>query len=408
MGLSAIFSIIFRNRRTALLIVVQTALTLALVVNALWIMAQRIERTSRPSGVTEARIFTLRNLWIGAVNEQQPKLQVDLRNIRSASGVEDAYATDSFPLLGGGSIINISLRAEQKEPTGFATPYSVDEHALSTLGLRLVAGEWFKADDIKTGVEANATDAVIVTEPLAHALFPESSAVGQTIYIDGAMQRIKGVVGPLAIPFPEEDWNAPFSMNSVLVPRQPEESEYFYVVRTKEGAANEAVMKSLEAQLLSQDRARVLDRLKTFAEVRSEAYARDRALIVVLAVVSSLLLVITALGIFGTSNLWVISRRRDIGITRAMGARRIDVMRHFHIENLLLVGCGVLLGVFLGVAANTWTVRTFAVEQVAAWFWLIGSVAMLVLGQLGALWPALRAGAVPPAEIIRSVELGSV
>jgi putative ABC transport system permease protein len=407
-GLSAIFSIILRNRRTALLIVAQTALTLALVMNALWIMAQRIERASRPSGVMEAKIFTLRNLWIGTANEQQPKLQVDLRNIRSFSGVEDAYATDSFPLLGGGSIINIALRADQKEPTAFATPYSVDEHALSTLGLRLIAGEWFKADDIRRGVDADMTDAVIVTEPLAHALFPTTSAIGRTIYIDGVMQRIKGVVGPLALPFPEEDWNAAFSTNSVLVPKQPEENEYFYVVRTRDGVANDAVMKSLEAQLLSQDRSRVLDRLKTFAEVRSEAYARDRALIVVLGVVSSLLLVITALGILGTSNLWVISRRRDIGITRAMGARRIDVMRHFHIENLILVGCGVLIGVLLGVAGNTWTVRTFAVEQVAAWFWMIGSLAMLLLGQLGALWPALRAGAVPPAEIIRSLEVRSV
>jgi putative ABC transport system permease protein len=162
-------------------------------------------------------------------------------------------------------------------------------------------------------------------------------------------------------------------------------------------------LRDLEAHLLQLDRNRVLDRAKTFSTIRREAHARDRALIVVLGVVSVLLLVVTALGIVGTSNLWVSARRRDIGILRAMGARRRDVLRYFHSENLLLITCGVAIGVLIGVAGNAWTVRTFATGLIGGWLWLGAGLAMIGLGQLGVLAPALRAAAVPPAEAIRAV-----
>ena len=108
-------------------------------------------------------------------------------------------------------------------------------------------------------------------------------------------------------------------MNVVLLPKLIEADEAFYVVRTTMGT-QDAVLRNLEAHLLQRDRNRVLDREKTFATIRAEAYANDRALVIVLGVVAALLLVVTALGIVGTSNLWVSARRRDIGMLRAVGA----------------------------------------------------------------------------------------
>jgi putative ABC transport system permease protein len=403
MDASAMWSVIRRHYRSALLIVVQTALTLALVVNAFWIGAQRIERMSQPSGVAESDLVTVRNLFTGPDANWPARLETDLAAIRSFPGVVDAYATDSFPLLGGGSTVDIAVQPDQKDATTSAAPYSVDERALRTLGLNLVAGEWFGPLDIQRTSDPAGSDAVIVTEALARTVFPDAMAVGKTIYVGGMRHRIKGVIASIAIAFPEEDWNRAFVSNVVLIPRLMEESESFYVVRTAATETGDAVLRDLEGQLLKLDRNRVLDRAKTFSTIRRETYAHDRALIVVLAVVSMLLLVVTALGIVGTSNLWVSARRRDIGILRALGARRRDVLRYFHSENLLLITCGVAIGVLIGVAANAWTVRTFATGLIGGWFWLGAGLAMIGLGQLGVLAPALRAAAVPPAEAIRAV-----
>lgn len=402
MDVSAMWSVIRRNYRSALLIVVQAALTLALVANAFWIGAQRIERMSKPSGVAESEVVSVRNLFTGPDENWHARLQTDLAAIRAFPGVVAAYATDSFPLLGGGSILDIRLQQDQKDPTTAVAPYSVDEHALRTLGLNLVAGEWFGPLDIQRSSDPVGSDAVIVTEEVARAAFPDAIAVGKTIYFGGMRHRIKGVIAPIAIAFPEEDWNRAFSSNVVLIPRLPEESESFYVVRTATGTGD-TILRDLEARLLQLDRNRVLDRAKTFSTIRREAYARDHALIVVLGVVSALLLIVTALGIVGTSNLWVSARRRDIGILRAMGARRRDVLRYFQFENLLLITCGAAVGVLIGVAGNAWTVRTFATGLIGGWLWLSGCLTMIGLGQLGVLAPALRAAAVPPAEAIRAV-----
>ena len=401
MDWSALYSVVRRNYRSALLIVVQTALTLALVANACWIGAQRLERMSKPSGVTESDLLSVRNLWTGVDTNWRARLEADLAAIRRSPDVVEAYATDSFPLLGGGGVVDIGVQPDQKDATTVAAPYSVDEYARRTLGLNVVAGEWFGPLDIQRSSDLVGSDAVIVTEEVARRAFPDAVAVGKTIYVSGMPHRIKGVIAPIAIAFPEGDWNRAFISNVVLLPRLIEEDEAFYVVRTTMGT-QDAVLRNLEAHLLQRDRNRVLDREKTFATIRTEAYASDRALVIVLGAVAALLLIVTALGIVGTSNLWVSARRRDIGILRAMGARRRDVMRYFQSENLLLIACGVAIGTVIVVAANAWTVRTFAIGIISGWFWLGASVAMVVFGQLGVLAPALRAAAVPPAEAIRS------
>jgi putative ABC transport system permease protein len=406
MDWSALWSVVRRHKRSALLIVVQSALTLALVANAFWIGVQRLDRMSKPSGVPESELVSVRNLWTGADADWRAKVEADLTAIRRFPDVVAAYATDSFPLLGGGSIVDIGVQPDQKNPTAVAAPYSVDEHALRTLDLNVVAGEWFEPLDIQRSSDLVGSDAVIVTEEVARSVFPDAVAVGRTIYVGGRLHRIKGVIAPIAIAFPEGDWNRAFNSNVVLLPRLVAESEAFYVVRTTVGS-RDAVLRDLGVQLLQRDRDRVLDREKTFSTIRAEAYAGDRALVVVLGVVATLLLVVTALGIVGTSNLWVSARRRDIGILRAMGARRRDVIRYFQFENLLLITCGVVIGVTIGVAANAWTVRTAEAGMMDGWFWLGASAAMIALGQLGALGPALRAAGVPPAEAIRSVDLAA-
>ena len=67
----------------------------------------------------------------------------------------------------------------------------------------------------------------------------------------------------------------------------------------------------------------------------------------------------------------------------------------------------ITIGVPIGVVANAWTVRTAGAGVTDGWFWLGASAVMIALGQLGALEPALRAAAVPPAEAIRSVDLAA-
>jgi len=65
------------------------------------------------------------------------------------------------------------------------------------------------------------------------------------------------------------------------------------------------------------------------------------------------LLIVTALGITGLASFWVAQRRKQIGIRRALGATRGDILRYFQSENFLIVTFGIALGIVLAFAINT-------------------------------------------------------
>src|SRR4029077_13991623 len=104
------------------------------------------------------------------------------------------------------------------------------------------------------------------------------------------------------------------------------------------------------------DRGRVLDQSQTLTAARAEAYLDDRGLVVILGVVCTALVSVTAFGIVGLTSYWVTQRRRHIGIRRALGATRTAIIRYFQTENLLIAAAGSTLGVGLAVSLNLWMV----------------------------------------------------
>jgi putative ABC transport system permease protein len=114
-------------------------------------------------------------------------------------------------------------------------------------------------------------------------------------------------------------------------------------------------------------------------------------------------LVVTLIGIMGLTGFWVQKRTRQIGIRRALGARRADILVHFLIENALIVGAGIVLGMLLASLGNRLLMHYYELPQLP-WVWLpVGAALMLALGQLAVLSPALRASRVPPVVATRSV-----
>jgi putative ABC transport system permease protein len=162
-------------------------------------------------------------------------------------------------------------------------------------------------------------------------------------------------------------------------------------------------MASAKPTLLRLSRMRVINRIQTFAESRRNLFAVQAATIWLLATVCTLLLLITACGTVGLTMLWVAQRRRQIGMRRALGARRVDILRYFHAENLLIAGGGALLGIAAGLGANLWLARHLAVTRMSPAYICFGALVVLILSQLAVLWPAIRASAVPPSLAARGL-----
>ncbi len=409
MEIKPILAALRQHKAGTILIAMQIALTLAIVCNALFIIQQRVAHLSEPTGIDEPNIFVIQNEWVGKVTsaEADAKLRTDLDVLRRVPGVQDATTSNSYPLRGGGWDDGVRLSAEQIEDTSDATIYFADERFLDTLGLKLTAGRNFRADEIQpmSTRDRLAPPVIMVTRALADKLFPNGSALGKTVYLVGGPATIVGVVDLLQAQSVAR-WASNFAYRSVIVPRRMAIAEgAFYIVRTQPGQL-EPAMRAARKALFADNPRRVWDEregILSFAEVRSAAYESDRGMAVLMGIISLVLLAITAAGIVGLTSFWVGQRRRQIGVRRALGATRGDILGYFMTENLLISVGGAVAGALLAIAMNLWLVTRFEMHRLSLLYVLAGVLLLLLLGQGAVLAPAIRASKVSPVEATRSV-----
>jgi len=400
-----ILSTLRRNKFGALLIAAQIAITLGFLANALSIVQFRSSWSSRPTGIDEANIFSIRSDAVGHPPDMASRVSADLASLRGLPGVVDAFADYSYPLAGGGWGSSVHLKPDQETQTTSTAMYFADEHALNTLGVRLIAGRNFRADEITDRRESDSpqTSVLIVTKALADKAFPAGNALGQNLYIEsgdhperivGIVERLQSFAAASTGPFGET------AELSTLLPYRPIDERSDYLVRVQPGRLA-SVMQAAEQKLFALDNDRIL-RTRSMAQVRAIAYRGDHGLVILLTSISVALLLVTGFGIVGLTSYWVAQRRRQIGIRRALGASRGDIVRYFQTENLLIAAAGVIGGIAFAIALNLWMVRSFEMLRMDSRWPIGGAIVMLILGQLAVLWPALRAASVPPALATRS------
>jgi putative ABC transport system permease protein len=402
-----VFSSLRRNSLAAALIALQVAVTLAVLCNALFIIRQRAAEGHSLSGVRdEGDVFAVDIRWHGATAQIPSRERTDLAALRSLPQVTDAVASIDHPLGGPTLGFTITLHPEQPDSLVQSVVYPVDDHGIDTLGLRLIAGRNFGADQINdwsysSGLPESIAG-VIVTQALANRLDPQGHALGQiaTLSPGPITAPIIGIVARLqSTPNAE---NSPLEQQSLLWPALWVDPRGFYIVRARPGEVG-AAMNAVRTKLYEIDRQRLIMSMQTLTQARRDAYRGDRAIAELMGAISAILVIVTSFGILGLTSYWVAQRRRQIGIRRALGATRGAILRYYQTENLLIVGAGAIAGVVFAVAANLWLLRSVALSRLPLLYPLVGVAAMLLVGQLAVLWPALRAAAVPPAIATRAV-----
>ena len=418
MTLHPILAALRRHKAGVVLIALQIALTLAIVCNALFIIGNRVERIQRPTGMDENNLFMVTQLWVGAptgddqgsIDKLDSMQQTDVQILRNLPDVESAIAINSLPLINSSWTTGIGLKPAQQHETVHAALYFSDEQLVHTLGLRLVAGRNFTAADVHhMGMRGqNVPPLVIVTRTLADKLFPNGDAVGKTIYIDrNTPSTIIGVIARMQVPS-VDTWANNFAFNSVLIPTRLDGNYSRYAVRAKPGRMQAAMNKAREA-LFAANPMRVIgddadsNGVKSFADIRAHAYKADRGMAILMGVICLILLGVTGAGIVGLTSFWVGQRHKQIGVRRALGARKLDILHYFQIENLMIAGAGAVAGIVLAVGLNLWLMHRFEMDRIPIPYVLLGVAAVLALGQAAVFVPARRASNVPPVVATRTI-----
>jgi putative ABC transport system permease protein len=174
-----------------------------------------------------------------------------------------------------------------------------------------------------------------------------------------------------------------------------------FLVRTEPGQAA-AVTRTLEENLTRVNNQRSV-RVQRVNDIKQNFFGTQRITAWLMGLVVALLILVTALGIVGMTSFLVTERTRQIGTRRALGARMVDILRYFLLENWIVTTLGILVGVGLAIGLNIALLTVMEGARIGPAIVVAGAILLWLIGLGSALVPALRAARTSPAVATRSV-----
>ncbi len=406
MDIRPILSTLARHKTAAALIVLEVALSCAIICNAVFLITQRLERIDRPTGMANEEIVRISMGNLGDNPEADALVKQDVASLRALPGVKAAGSINHVPFDNSSWNSSIQLAPEQERPSAQANIYLGDA-VVETLGLKLAEGRDFNPDEYSNWTEMNKQNArvnlpaVILSRDLAEKLFPGESAIGKNIYswnADNTPHRVVGVVDRL---IRTNDNGGPAEAGYTMILPARDLTMGTFVLRTASERRTE-VLKAALATLEKNSARRLVLRDGTFEDIMHNYYRGDRAMAWLLLTVIVSLLVVTALGIVGLASFWVQQRTKQIGIRRALGATKGQILRYFQTENFLLATLGIVIGMILAYGINQMLMGKYELPRLPLLYLPIGAVLLWLLGQAAVYGPARKAASVPPAVATRT------
>ncbi|OOG66138.1 hypothetical protein B0E46_01165 [Rhodanobacter sp. B04] len=406
-----IISALKHHKTVVILVVLEIALTCAIVSNGIFIIGNHLATMRMQTGVADNELVWAESSGIGDAStsaSQASRAAADLAALRGMPGVKSAVITNSLPLSSTGSwgtCIARKAGGADAESVCTVVIYAGTAGVVNTLGIRLSQGRDFLPQEYQDydpfQGERAPPPSVIITRSLAQKMWPGEDPLGKPIFLgdkNSGVTHVVGVTDHLLNPSINKQSGADLNM---LLPVTLATGN-MYVLRTQPGV-RDATLRNLPKVLDGVDEQRIITENHSYSDTVSDYFHDDRALIWLLLVVIGSLLALTALGVIGLSSFWVQQRTHQIGIRRAIGATRGDILRYFQTENFLIVSAGIVLGLGLAVVLNLLLMKQYELPRLPLTYLPIAAIVLWLLGQLAVLGPALRAAAVPPVVATRSV-----
>lgn len=283
-----------------------------------------------------------------------------------------------------------------KQPDDSVQTESIDEHYFSAMGMTLLRGRGFTADD-----RENTPHVAIISQRLAREVFGAADPIGRRFGFDQNPSpedwEIVGIAGDARVNDVRADPAALFYLPLAQWGKSP----HCLVVRVEGDAA--IARELLRRQVSAAEPALMFTQWRTLEERVRQWVSNDVAAVRLTAGFGVLATLLAAIGVFGALGYLVASRSREIAVRLAIGAEPSRVGRDIVREALVLGLAGAALGLGLALALPHWLGSWMMTGLRTDWFAIALAVgAGLVAALLGGLWPARRAAKVDPLTLLRS------
>jgi putative ABC transport system permease protein len=288
--------------------------------------------------------------------------------------------------------------------------YGVQPSYLQIAGLRVIRGRFFDFED-----NENASPVCVLGAGAKTSLFGASDAVGQYVKVNDQWFHVIGVVGPQLTTetevsgLPTQDLNnliyAP--VNAVLT-RLDDADSYLHdeidgIYLELKSASEAPVVAEVVRGILNVSHHNAGDfRLIVPVELLAEQQRTERLFNTVMVAIASISLLVGGIGIMNIMLASILERTREIGVRRAVGARKRDIVRQFIIEAILISFAGGILGVVFGFGMSrliAWLAQWSTIVTPASI--LLAFLVSISVGLVFGIYPAVKAARLDPVEAIR-------
>ncbi len=291
-------------------------------------------------------------------------------------------------------------------------------HGFETTNLSLIGSSWstFSVQPRElargrpfTSEEAARGDKVaLIGASLAEALFPDGRDAGKTVLVGGAEFRVLGVYAPAKGGFfgeNEMDKQVVLPLRTAQL-RYPNSEQFMIVCKARPGLRDQALdeIRATMRRIRRTPPGAEDDFALTTPDQIIQRFDSITGMVLTVSIaISALGLLVGGIGVMNIMLVSVTERTREIGVRKAVGARRADIVIQFLLEAVTLTGAGGLLGILIANAATM--LVGFLVpslpSQVPVWAVFTGLGVSVVVGVFFGVWPAVKASRLDPVDALR-------
>jgi putative ABC transport system permease protein len=404
MNIKALFkSLLLRKFNTGLLIL-QLAITLGLLVNSAILAFDIKGKIAQETGLANDRILIMStHPTSGSYRDLDYYRSIatqDMEKLRLLPGVNSVSVTNQLPIAISGMLSNIHDldNPEQEKIDKYLKDVKyilTQENLAEAMGFTLLEGRFLNKDDqLDFGSEQKRN--MVITESLKRALYGDEAAIGQETnngFIVGVIKDI--ILDPtLAL-----DKQYGMFVNTVM--------EYIFVGRyyvlNVEPQQMTSVRKQVSETILAVQGERDIFRVFTMEEHLQRFYRDDKGLADLFLLLCGLMLFITAISSYAYSQFHVSRQQKFIGIRRALGARKKDILFYVLTENWLVYSLGCMLGGIVAIGFNILLSQYISLSKPDVALFLLATGIIFLSGTTATWFPAVRTSNIPPVTATKTV-----